>query len=265
LCKLDGGEEGLAAALALLPGLEHLAIVHCREGDNDHIGNFATPLRAVVPGLSKLTRLQIEPAWDDPNEPAAVLQHLTALTRLVDLRLLLVGRHGYNITASMLSGAQHLTHMQLTGRQFSGRVSFEPAALAGKTMLQHLELCQPSGGAVGTAQLLGELQQLQQLTWLALHGLQCTDAGPPAAAYAALTASSKLQRLDVSKCTVPADVWQHVFSAGKQLPQLLDLRMSDVTFPAGVAAAPEGTRLVSCCPGLACKSFACSACSARGC
>ena len=259
VCKLDGGEEGLAAALALLPGLEHLAIVRAipgyREGGNDNIGNFATPLRAVMPGLSKLTCLQLEPAWDDSNDPAAVLQHMTALTRLVDLRLLLVGRHGYNITASMLSGAQHVTYLKLMGRGISGvrRVSLEPAALAGKTMLQHLELCQPSGGAVGTAgtaQLLCELHQLQQLTWLALHGLQGTDAGPPAAAYTALTASSKLQRLDVSKCTVPAGVWQHVFPAGKQLPQLQDLRMSDVTFPAGPAAAPEGTRLVSCCPGL---------------
>lgn len=43
---------------------------------------------------------------------AIVLQHLTALTQLIDLRLVLPSQ--CSITATMLSGAQHLTRLQLT-------------------------------------------------------------------------------------------------------------------------------------------------------
>jgi hypothetical protein len=41
-----------------------------------------------------------------------------------------------------------------------------------------------------------------------------------------------------------------VFPAGKQLPHLRNLSLDRVCHPAGPAAAPEGTRLASCCPGL---------------
>jgi hypothetical protein len=239
-CTLEG-EEGLAAALVLLPGLEHLAITHCHEDGKE--GNLHVPLGAVVPGLSKLTYLQLAPA----RASNAELQDLTALTRLVDLQLLVSGN--CSITASMLSGAQHLTRLELAGKG-DAEVSLEPAALAGRTVLQHLELCQPLGGAGGTAQLLCELQQLQQLTCLTLHSLQCAGGCPPAAAYSALTASSKLQCLDLSWCTLPAGVWQHVFPAGRQLPHLQYLMLDWVRHPLGPAAAPEGIRLVSCCPGL---------------
>jgi hypothetical protein len=58
-CTFDVGAEGLAAALALLPDLEHLTIAHCYEGDKAYL---RIPLRAVLPGLSKLTYLQLAPA-----------------------------------------------------------------------------------------------------------------------------------------------------------------------------------------------------------
>jgi hypothetical protein len=93
--------------------------------------------------------------------------------------------------------------------------------------------------------LLSHLQSLQQLIHLHLNCL--SDAGqgdPPVAAYSALTASSKLQLLDVSHCHMPAGVWQHVFSTGRQLPYLTSLNITDVREPL------EGSRLVSCCPSL---------------
>jgi hypothetical protein len=165
------------------------------------------------------------------------------LTRLVDLRLGLIG--DCSITAGMLSGAQHLTRLELTWG------SLEPAALAGKTRLQHLHLTHTCADAAATTQLLFQLQQLQQLTCLLLViNLHSTDASPPASAFSALTASSKLQRLDISYCTLPPGVWQCVFPAGRQLPHLQSLRMTGARFPTGPAAAPEGTRLASCCPGL---------------
>jgi hypothetical protein len=103
---------------------------------------------------------------------------------------------------------------------------------------------------------------MQQLTHLDLtHTLAHGGPNPPAAAYAALTASSKLQHLDISKCRLPAGVWQHLFPVGKQHPHLQVLNISDIDnqpdevklwlqLPVLEASAPEGSLLVSCCPDL---------------
>jgi hypothetical protein len=131
----------------------------------------------------------------------------------------------------------------------------EPGALAGsgKTRLQHLGLkyCRILGGAAGLAQLLSYLQHLQQLTHLILDSLYAgSDDTPPASGFSALTASSKLEFLSCGNCTMPADVWQHVFPAGRQLPHLEALDIWAVKTPAGGnTAAP--VNLVSCCPGFA--------------
>jgi hypothetical protein len=104
-------------------------------------------------------------------------------------------------------------------------------------------------GAAGTAELLTLVQQMHQLTHLNLSSsFKCGYPDPPATAYSALTASSKLQHLDISGCTVPAGVWQQLFSPTKQLPHLLALHISGVR--SGSAAAPDGSLLTSCCPGL---------------
>jgi hypothetical protein len=106
-----------------------------------------------------------------------------------------------------------------------------------------------AGGAAGTAELMTYLQELQQLTYLGFRNISAATA--PAAAYSALTASSKLQHLDISNCTVPAGAWQHVFPAGRLLPHLRVLDLLEVCHSDGhAAAAPEGSPLVSCCPGL---------------
>jgi hypothetical protein len=107
-------------------------------------------------------------------------------------------------------------------------------------------------------QLLSHLQELQQLTHLGLPGTfaeaMMYAADPPAEAFSALTASSKLQHLDTSNNTLPAllaGVWQHLFPAGMQLPYLTSLDLSSISKPSGRdATAPEGSLLVSCCPGL---------------
>ena len=97
-----------------------------------------------------------------------------------------------------------------------------------------------------------------QLTYLRLYNsLAAYQASNiPAAAYSALTASSKLQHLSLSSCTLPAGVWQHVFAAGRQLPHLTYLGTFGVTQPDGdnvrgrPLAGPEGSLLASCCPKL---------------
>jgi hypothetical protein len=105
--------------------------------------------------------------------------------------------------------------------------------------------------------LLSHLQPLQQLTQLCLaHSFQARAGGPPAAAYAALTASSRLQQLDLRCCAIPAGAWQHLFHAGRQLPHLQYLDVSLVKQPTGgYAAIPDISRLVSCCPSLQCLNL----------
>jgi hypothetical protein len=66
-----------------------------------------------------------------------------------------------------------------------------------------------------------------------------------------LTASSKLQHLNLAFCTLPASAWQHMFPAARQLPHLEFLKVGHIKQPGGsYVPAPEGSRLVSCCPGL---------------
>jgi hypothetical protein len=153
-----------------------------------------------------------------------------------------------------LPGLQHLTRLQLT---HNGDIDFEPAALAGKTLLQHLvlQVLKLPDDTTGETQLLSQLQDLQQLTCLMFDvfgsGVGSGVPYPPAAAYSALMASSKLQHLDVAWCCLPTAVWQHILPTSRQLPLLQVLNVSHVKDPEYVhAAAPEGTRLVSCCPGL---------------
>jgi hypothetical protein len=181
----------------------------------------------------------------------AEMQHLSALTRLVDLRLLGL-ECSFTLTASMLSAAHGLTCLQLKTEDWYHDVRFQPSALTGKTLLQHLELRESS---MDVAPLLHELHLLQQLTCLRLGyiSVRWTDPQepPPAAAYSALTASSKLQHLDIEEFRVPVGVWEHMFPTSRQLPQLQVLGIASVEHAELVSAiAPEGTRLVSCCPGL---------------
>lgn len=174
------------------------------------------------------------------------------------------------MTAGVLAFTPYLSHLQLAD------CSVEPRVLAGKTQLQHVDFsgCSISGGAAGgVVGFMSNLQPLQQLTYLKLTDslqagrdgnlewkvqpvdgtLQVVNQGiPPAAAYSALTASNRLHHLDVSDCVLPAGVWQHVFPAGRQLLHLQQLDFSDLLPPAAdvCAAAPDGSRLVSCCPML---------------
>jgi hypothetical protein len=62
------------------------------------------------------------------------------------------------------------------------------------------------------------------LTLLALHDGPLDVPFPAApAAYSSLTASSNLQSLTIEGANMPDGVWQHVFGAARQLPQLKSL------------------------------------------
>jgi hypothetical protein len=242
-CTLLDGTKGLAAALSLLPGLQHLSI---SATNWTFSWGFKFPIVALS-ALQQLTHLEFVGAeLYGPDKETPALQPLQSLTRLQDLRLSLAA--GAAINSSMLSGAQHLTRVKLMGRAV-----LEPGALTAVRHLQHLEvaLYNSSGRTAGLARLLSELQHVQQLTFLRSCDVSAEADAPPAAAFSALTASSKLQHLDISRCTLPAGVWQHLFPVGRQLPELQFLDISDVKQSRhGPAPAPEGSCLVSCCPGL---------------
>lgn len=89
------------------------------------------------------------------------------LTNLQDLQL------GYGaarcVQTSMLSGMSSLTCLQVKGL-WGSSVLFEPGALVGKTQLRQLKIrgCSIAGGSAGVEQLLFNIQQLKQLTYLNL-------------------------------------------------------------------------------------------------
>ena len=243
-CELEAAGS-LAAALAQLPDLQHLSI--------DHVNPYDSEIEVQM--LQKLTCLELAASSLQPNgEAIPALQRLRDLTALVDLRL--SSDSTYSITASMLSGLQHLTRLHLRQAELPGRgwgfarhehFDLEPAALSGKTQLQHLELCNcyATGGAAGEGQLLARLGELQQLTYLSVQGSLHNPGVAPstisAAAYSALTASSQLQHLDVNSCRFPECAWEHMLPDGKQLPCLKVLYATH---------NPELNRIVSCCPGV---------------
>jgi hypothetical protein len=128
-------------------------------------------------------------------------------------------------------------------------------ALAGKSKLRRLDLlhCGIPGGATELAQLLLQLHSLQQLKHLNLRGTvrEVREGTPAAAAFAGLTASSKLQHLNISCCTLPAGAWQHIFSAGRRLSHLTALDISGTLNPFGkLSPPPDSNQLVRCCPSL---------------
>jgi hypothetical protein len=251
-CQLLDGFQRLGAALLLLPELQYLRVddLYARDGSR-----FATD---VLQRLPQLTYVEI--VGTTVEQALTMLQPLQALTRLAELRLRFevslvadIGNSPLRVDTNTLTSSHHLTHLELPSK-----TTVEPGVLADKTRLQQLRLpcCRLPGGAAGVAQLMFELQQLQQLTHLHLAGgwravNPTSEGSPPAAAFSAMTASSKLQLLDISECILQTGTWQHVFPAGRQLAHLQSLDISRVMKPpGGYAAAPEGSRLARCCSGL---------------
>lgn len=164
-CQLFDDDEELAAALMRLPpGLEHLSIYGMyRESDlDDRKQPVCVPVVALQQ-LQQLTFLELSCSIKQgPDKACPALQPLTALTRLVNLRLHGVevdGGDGHSvISAAMLSGACLLTRLQLSG-VVEVLPLVEPGVLTGKTKLQHLQLVEcVLLGRDGEPQLLSRLQ-----------------------------------------------------------------------------------------------------------
>jgi hypothetical protein len=248
LCKCmlcdEPPDSTFAQALSQLPQLEHIKYANW--------GSFEDFPGHVLSALQQLTSLDVMQA------PGDVLEFVHLVPRLRGLRASLK----WTNSTSKLSALQHLTALQLEASVIA-RVRFSPADLANKSQLQHLQLerVTAAGGPAGVAELMSQLQQMTQLTHLELTGcwrlledldepvMQYDTRGPPAAAYAALTASNALQHLYLECNTMPAGVWQHVLPADRQLLQLRELCTSQCGTEGGWTHA-DSVRLVSCCPNL---------------
>ena len=208
-CRLLEGEPGLwqpgglAAALSLLPELHHLSFVNTCF---DKSGWLWLPRR--LP-LQQLTYFELAACPISIDERVG-LEFLSSLTSLHELHIQCDCAH--TIKASNLAGMHILTCLKF-GEYLGSGCSCEPGILACKSQLGHVEMPNTNliGGSVGTtaSEFLSHLQGMQQLTYLDIrNSLDTSEPHPPAAAYSVITASSKLQHLDIRYSTLPTGVWQ---------------------------------------------------------
>jgi hypothetical protein len=264
LPRLDG-EVGLHDALMCLSSLHDLKLNMDPWAGPDGEGFCFGKVFAVdvMRELQQLTHLKLTSlALKDPHD-LKQLKELTGLHEL-DLCLQWPDNGECDITADMLSSLQRLTRLVVRGYHESGTDTFPTFIELGVlTHLQHLELLEcwswRNGSAESPIKLLAQLGQLQQLIYLSLSGL---PVATPATTYSALTASSKLQHLEVCDCELTTDAWRHVFSAGRQLPHMQRLIITTPWHqePNMYIADPVGTDLVSCCPGLRSLQLVCAGC-----
>lgn len=212
----------LCAAGDALPGLQHLTSLELSQGS--------------TPQLSCLTNLEalcLDPA---------------------DLE---------RISAEMLGPLSRLTCLRILNSVDIGGY-LEPSALAGKARLRHLQARRlfyawDFGGAAETCTraFLADLQQLQELTHLDLHGALRFNIGTtPAACYSTITASTNLEHLDICCNKFPPSVWGEIFPTSKRMPRLKVLKVSRAHSDDRQSAvgeewqAADVVQVARCCPAL---------------
>jgi len=270
---LEGSKQ--LTVLSVLTGLQHLVLQGVQEPGGDYAALPGSLLRPLV----QLTHLQIERGLSD-----AALQHLSCLSALQHLQLVRLGATTTPAALSSLQALQALTCLFLEGAYFRLTSSttpylstllrlqalqlhacngLEPVLLSKLTLLETLELwltsvCNnrhdDSGPEPSTAteRFLALLPDLNHVTALVLHYALHDRVPTAAAAYAAITASSRLQSLDLFSTAIPDEAWQHIFPLqGRQLLQLssLDLRLNVYICQQGMdSSGLQG--LVNTCPSL---------------
>lgn len=134
----------------------------------------------------------------------------------------------------------------------------QAALLSAFTNLEHLVLhfAAVVPYQTGTQDLLTLLPQLQQLTALELRMAHCLKARYLRTSLTALTASTRLQCLNLDCTLFPSKAWQHVFApsntVGNRLPQLEGLSLWNIEPSLSVS---DIECIVRCCPNLKAFSF----------
>lgn len=263
-CEVVDGPKGLSA-LSAVPALQVLSVsAACSRSDR--------PLHMPGTILQMLTQLKRLDLSGHINVTAESLQHISALQHLQVLNLTRPSVHLSPSSTPALARVTGLHSLVLSGsRNVADAATLDPALLQHYTLsCLKLEYVTLSGarrgrdvtghtGASSGASLLSVLGQQLQLEQMQLSGVQC-EWPTTAAAYTALTASSRRQKLDLRLDGVPAGIWQAVFQPQQQLPHLRDLVLGswDAEDGNGLVQNPTVTalsstdvsRLVGCCPAV---------------
>jgi hypothetical protein len=236
------------------------------------VKKLSTALEQVLQRLSCLQRLSLH----SMNLGAAALAPLSSSSSLVyaSLHLARLRSAAVHLPASLTElncrgwGSRAMLPAQLP--QLSGlqRVNlrdghFYPSVLGSMHHLQqlHIEGCllpdeQPAAAARAPVMaLLDALGCLRKLTSLCIHCINLDCSGVPAQAFSALTVASGLQHLtfDMHDYDAPLGAVQHMFPAGKQLPQLNTLgfeSLSDAEPGEGYMTAADVRSIAAACPAL---------------
>jgi len=250
------------AALNTLTALKHLEL-------NLHV---VTDLEDQIEWscLQHLTHLSLS-----DNLAAAALPELSSLRKLEHLKVdVLQCRTGMEETLAGIAQVPQLTSLTIYGSwipfstnsstpwltrltaleqlQLHSIAQIEPAVLSSFTGLQCLRLAgtlQPDSAA-GTAALLETVASMPHLTELSLPGVLDSPAPTAAAAYAALSSSSSMRKLDLSKADMPVAAWQHIFKADRQLPFLTSLVLGGHAVATNSGAPTSLAALPHWCPAL---------------
>jgi hypothetical protein len=243
--------QQLVKGISSLTSLQHLVIDVC--------GLCAMGCAAACQALQTLhglTHLELQQMGSALQGPQ---QHLSHLKNLQVLSLSFAG--GEHCPA----GLQHL--QRLSRLSFLGRVSITQAhssSIGRLTGLRDLTLkdCEVEAGALSDVTAL-QHACLQGVTWRSAAALEQWLAQQrhltrlegglsyePADIFAAVTASTTLQELDLSSSYLASAAWQHMFPAGRQLLHLHTLWLGWSGYNIAVAGAAEVASLVQCCPAL---------------
>lgn len=284
-CRLLGQRP--LAALASFTGLQELCVRHLCEANRP---TTVLP-EGVLASLVHLTHLILgqDVMVEDGLLSLAALSNFQALSVMYHSRM----RHPGNspqweeVALEGVHQLQHFKQLEVSSKSllFSlastpdvGRIRslqvlklkecrVDPFVLPGLTQLLTLRLSgvklQTSAAGAAAAALLSALASLKQLQHLAVMyvagGSRLTGDGldwpPPSPAYAAFTASSQLQALELVQQDLPEGVCQHMFAAGQQLPKLerLVIEWSPPDMRSGcqgMLCSEDVACLVSCCPNL---------------
>lgn len=244
------------SVLSKLGSLQHLGLVSLTDNSTDECGvpsALALPT-GLLPSLKQLSRLWIvdvvssdqhlqelsclaalqELGWASQGSSitSTGLQALTCLqAKLTQLELCMEGSIISIITVPALAQLTGLLHLVLVCSEL------QPGVLSAITWLQHLELVLHSEDWPHSCQMdqpavlawLAQLPNLRHLQLGTLPQAQCLTTAASAAASSALVANSQLEFLGVTFDSVPAGAWQHVFTAGRQLPRLHPLKLTACT------------------------------------
>jgi hypothetical protein len=255
-CLLDA--DGLAGALQQLPQLQHLKVVNMRRKVNStYLHELFTLNSDALQQLQGLTYLELEGCSCDVDLPPLEGSASAPQQQLSNLQSLRLREFKPSIskTEQLLAGMQHLTMLELQPIKSSmdPYAPFPPDVLTSMSQLQHLDLsnyvpvgCHQVDDTDAVSDFLYNLEQLTQLTHLRLQSTLPFTAAAAPAAYAALTASNKLQVLHLPGCNMSPGAWQHMLPAGKQLPKLQELHLN----PGPSRGVFDMASLVSCCPNL---------------